>query len=288
MLEKSAGQLPIGDEMDFWKTIRVLLRRWRVAVPVFAMSLGLAAGVYVSVDTEYESSGTIVLTSPTDGARVAAGATGPADRVNPLLAFDASLNTSAMIIIQKLQDPTVQEQLLGGSKEMGYEIGNGQLTGPFIVVVAQAKTPEGAKSVVTQVLERAKTELKTSQEALKAPASTFIAPVDIIAPTNAEPKTGGKVRFAAVALVLGFIASLSSAYAMESYTQTRKKKRSKARARQEWQHQGSLNEPDPVNTANAVDTVSEAEERKPEANGAEVSGTAGETVRMHPITQKPG
>jgi hypothetical protein len=267
------GTLPIGDEMDFWKTIRVLLRRWRVAVPVFAMSLGLAAGVYVSVDTEYESSGTIVLTSPTDGPRVAAGATEPADRVNPLLAFDASLNTSATIIIQKLQDPTVQEQLLEGSKEMGYEIGNGQLTGPFIVVVALAKTPDEAKATVTRVLDRAKTELKTSQEALKAPASTFIAPVDIIAPTNAEPKTGGKVRFAAVALVLGFIASLSSAYGMESFTQSRKKKRSKARAMQEWQHQGSLNEP---------------EEQKPEPNGSEVTSTAGETVRMHPITQKPG
>lgn len=246
--------------MDFWKTIKVLLRRWRVAVPVFAVSLGLAAGVYLSVDTEYESSGTIVLTSPTDGPRVAEGQTGPADRVNPLLAFDASLNTSATIIIQKLQDPIVQEQLTGGSKEIGYEIGNGQLTGPFVVVVALARTPDEAKSTVTKVLDRARAELKASQEALKAPASTFIAPVDVVAPTNAEAKTGGKVRFAAVALVLGFVASLSSAYAMESFSQTRKKKRSRERAQQEWQHQGSL----------------------------EQNGSSGETVRMHPVTQKPG
>ncbi|MFC0115275.1 hypothetical protein [Kibdelosporangium aridum] len=247
--------------MDFWKTIKVLLRRWRVAVPVFAVSLGLAAGVYLSVDTEYESTGSIVLTSPTDGAKVTEGQQGPADRVNPLLAFDGSLNTSATIIIQKLQDPIVQEQLTGGSKEIGYEIGNGQLTGPFIVVVALARTPDDAKNTVTKVIDRARAELKASQEALKAPASTFIAPVDIIAPTNAEPKTGGKVRFAAVALALGFIASLSSAYAMESFTQSRKKKRSRARAQQEWQHQqGSL----------------------------EQNGSSGETARMHPVTQKPG
>ncbi|CAM3451817.1 hypothetical protein KIPE111705_09455 [Kibdelosporangium persicum] len=246
--------------MDFWKTLKVLLRRWRVAVPVFAVSLGLAAGVYLSVDTEYESSGTIVLTSPTDGARVAADQQGPADRVNPLLAFDASLNTSATIIIQKLQDPVVQEQLTGASKQIGYEIGNGQLTGPFIVVVALARTPDDAKNTVGKVLDRARTELKQSQEALKAPASTFITPVDIISPTNAEPKTGGKVRFAAVALALGFIASLSSAYAMESFTQSRKKKRSRERAQQQWQHQGSL----------------------------EQNGSSGETVRTHPVTQKPG
>jgi hypothetical protein len=261
--------MPIGDEMDFWKTIRVLLRRWRVAVPVFAMSLGLAAAVYVSVDTEYESSGTIVLTFPTDGASVAPDATGPADRVNPLLAFDGSLNTSATIIIQKLQDPLLQEELLAGNKDMGYEIGNGQLTGPFIVVVALAKNPDAAKAVVTKVLERAKVELKTSQEVLKAPASTFITPVDIIAPTNAEAQTGGKMRFGAVALVLGFIASLSSAYAMESFSQSRKKKRSRQRAQQEWQHQGSL-------------------EERADPNGTELSVTSNETVRMHPLTKKPG
>jgi uncharacterized protein involved in exopolysaccharide biosynthesis len=256
-------RLPIGDEMDFWKTIRVLLRRWRVAVPVFAVSLGLAAGVYLSVHTDYESTGTIVLTSPTDGARVAAGAKGPADQVNPLLAFDASLNTSATILIQKLQDPTVQDELLGENSKSGYEIGNGQLTGPFIVVVALARTPDEAKATVTKVLDRAKAELKQNQEALKAPASTFIAPVSIIDPTKGEPKTGGKVRFAAVALVLGLIASLASAYAMESFTQSRKKKRTREKALEAWQHQGSL-----------------------ETNGSEVETVSNETVRMHPITPK--
>jgi hypothetical protein len=250
--------------MDFWKTIRVLLRRWRVAVPVFAVSLGLAAGVYLSVHTDYESTGTIVLTSPTDGARVAAGAKGPADQVNPLLAFDASLNTSATIMIQKLQDPAVQEQLLGVNAKISYQIGNGQLTGPFIVVVALARTPDEAKATVRKVLDRAMAELKQSQEALKAPASTFIAPVSIVDPTKGEAKIGGKVRFAAVALVLGFIASLSSAFAVESISQSRKKKRTREKALEAWNHQGSL-----------------------ESNGSEVPVAAsGETMRMHPITPK--
>jgi uncharacterized protein involved in exopolysaccharide biosynthesis len=251
--------------MDFWKTIRVLLRRWRVAVPVFAISLGLAAGVYASVHTDYESTGTILLTSPTDGARVDPSAPGPAGRVNPLLAFDASLNTSATLIIQKLQDPKLQEELLGGNEQIGYEIGNGQLSGPFIVVVALARTPEDATNTVANVLERAKTELRQSQEALKAPAPTFIISTDVVQPTKAEPKTGGKVRFAAVALVLGFIASLASAYAMESFTTTRKKKRAKEKAQQAWQqHQGSLEN----------------------NNGTEVPEVAGETVKMQPITPK--
>ncbi|TCO65150.1 hypothetical protein [Actinocrispum wychmicini] len=250
--------------MDFWKTIRVLLRRWRVAVPVFAVSLGLAAAVYVSVHTEWESTGTIVLASPTDGAKTNAGNKGPVDQVNPLLAFDASLNTSATIIIQKLQDPALMEQLVGTNSKTTYQIGNGQLTGPFIVVVANARSPEEAKGTVSKVLDRAKAELKQSQEALKAPASTFITPQSVIDPTKPEAKIGGKVRFAGIALVLGFIASLSSAYMVESVSQSRKKKRTREEAVEAWQHHGSL----------------EA------TNGTPVAGGAGETMRMHPITPK--
>jgi hypothetical protein len=250
--------------MDFWKTIRVLLRRWRVAVPVFAVSLGLAAGVYMSVHTEWESTGTIVLTSPADGAKANKDGTG--DRVNPLLAFDASLNTSATIIIQKLQDPAVAEQLLGVKSLTTYQIGNGQLTGPFILVVADARSPQEAHDTVAKVLDRAKAELKHSQEALKAPASTFITPQTVVEPTKAEAKIGGKIRFAAVALVLGFIASLSSAYMVESVSQSRKKKRNRQEAVEAWQQKGSLPEPT--------------------TNGTEVQSTANETVRMHPITPK--
>lgn len=250
--------------MDFWKTIRVLLRRWRVAVPVFAVSLGLAAGVYLQVHTEWESTGTIVLVSPTDGARSNSANKGPVDQVNPLLAFDGSLNTSATILIQKLQDPGVMEQMLGANSKSTYQIGNGQLTGPFVVVVADARSPEEAQGTVQKVLDRAKAELKQSQEALKAPASTFITPQNVIDPTKPEAKIGGKVRFAAIALVLGFIASLASAYAVESVSQSRKKKRTRKQAAEAWQQKGSLET----------------------TNGTEVPGRSGETVRMHPITPK--
>ena len=183
--------------MDFWTTVRVLLRRWQVAIPVFAASLGLAAAVYVSVHTDYESTGTIVLTSPTEGARVPAtnnpaANNAPRDRVNPLLAFDGSLVTSAQIVIQKLQDPAINEELLGEGALTSYEVGDGQLSGPFIMVVSLARSPEEARTTVTRVLDRARAELVQSQEALKAPASTFITPVQVVAPTPRRPRPAAR------------------------------------------------------------------------------------------------
>ncbi len=250
--------------MDFWKTLAVLLRRWYVAVPTLVLSLGLAAGVYLSVHTDYQSTGTIVLASSAEGARASAGDNASADRVNPMLAFDGSLNTSAQIIIQTLQDPAIQKQILGEGDSVKYEVGNGELSGPFIVVVATGRSPELAKDTVAKVLDRGKAELADRQKSLHAPETTFITPVQVVAPTPAEAKTGGKTRFAAVALVLGFVASLGGAYAWESFAEARKRKAAKA---------APANKP----------------EEKPASNGAlradEIASGSHPTVRFRPVSR---
>ncbi|GAB3493878.1 hypothetical protein [Amycolatopsis cihanbeyliensis] len=211
--------------MDFWSTLRVLLRRWYVAVPVFAAALGLAGVAYVSVDPQYESTGTIVLTAPSSGARVTVGEPTPAERINPLLAFDASLTTSAQILIETLRDPATVERFTGDSEDaLSYEVGNGQLSGPFIVVVATSRTPEGSTRTVAEVLDRAREELRSRQETLEAPESTYIRSEPVISPTPAEELVGGKFRFAAVALFLGLIAGLTAAYGYESYQQHRRRR----------------------------------------------------------------
>lgn len=210
--------------MDFWGTIRVLLRRWYVAAPVFLVALGLAGGVYASVNTQYESTGTIVLTSPASGARATVGTLSP-EKVNPLLAFDGSLTTSAEIIIQALQDPATVKQFehVDGATST-YQVGNGQLSGPFVVVVADATTPAAAEKTVTAVLDLAHKQLADRQQALQAPESTYISADQVINPTPAEAKIGGKIRYAAVALALGLIAGLTAAYGVESFQQRRKTK----------------------------------------------------------------
>lgn len=208
--------------MDFWSTVRVLLRRWYVALPIFVVSLGLAGGVYLSVSPQYESQGTLVLTAPAAGARVAVGDTIPAEKINPLLAFDGSLTTSAQIIIAAVADPAVAKQFSEvGGVPSSYEVSDGKLAGPFIVVVATAGSPSAAEATVAGVLEKANQELNSRQTELQAPASTFIRANVIVNPTPSAELVGGKVRFAAVALMLGIIGGLTAAYGYESYQQHR-------------------------------------------------------------------
>ncbi|MFE3779774.1 hypothetical protein ACFXPA_16620 [Amycolatopsis sp. NPDC059090] len=204
-------------------TIRILLKRWYIALPVFAVSLGLAVAVFLSVSPQYESTGTIVLTAPSSGARVSVGGSQPTERINPLLAFDGSLTTSAQIVIETLKDPATQKQFetVDGAPA-AYEAGNGQLAGPFIVIVATAASPESAKKAAASVLDLARKELAARQQALQAPESTYIRADSVVNPDLGKVKIGGKVRYAAVALVLGLVAGLTAAYGYESYKNYRK------------------------------------------------------------------
>jgi hypothetical protein len=209
--------------MDFWMTIRVLLRRWYIALPVFAVSLGLAGGVFFSVSAQYESTATIVLTSPSSGARVGAGGSQSGEKINPLLAFDGSLTTSAQIVIETLKDPAILKQYENvDGAPAGIAVGNGQLAGPFIVVVVTAATAEGATRTAGSVLELARKQLAARQESLQAPASTYIRADSIVNPTPGKALIGGKVRYASVALLLGLIAGLTAAYGFESYKNYRR------------------------------------------------------------------
>ncbi|HEX3647397.1 MAG TPA: hypothetical protein VHV49_03160 [Pseudonocardiaceae bacterium] len=202
--------------MDFWKTMGVLLRRWYVSVPVFVLSVVLAGGVFFAVPTEYESTGTIVLTPPTDGGIVATNpkqATGPG---NPLLGFEGSLTITTQLLIQSLSSPIVQDQIAAKGGVSTYQAGDGGTGGPFVVIIADAPTKAVAQRTVDLALKYAANELDTRQKDLDAPRSTFIGTQVVVDPTPAQTKLGTKVRAGGVALALGVVISLGAAFAIES------------------------------------------------------------------------
>jgi hypothetical protein len=270
--------------MDFWKTLGVLMRRWYVAAPVLVVSIGLAIGAYFSVHTDYESTGTIVLASSADGPKAGSGDSATQVKINPLLAFDGSLNTTAQIIIQTLQDPDLKERLLAGTTQTDYQVGSGQLTGPFIIVVVTGGSPQVAQDTVKKVLDSARAELTSRQQSLKAPQSTFINAVQVVAPTQATAKTGGKTRFAVVALVLGFIASLGSAYAWESISIGRKRRAAAESAPGDGGESNPQRRPPPHPVQSSAGVVTgrlDANETQP------VNGFANPTVRLYPVNRDP-
>ncbi|RZS40906.1 hypothetical protein EV193_103221 [Herbihabitans rhizosphaerae] len=254
--------------MDFWKTVLVLLRRWYIAVPVFLVTIGVAVGVYAAVPMRYESTGTVVLTSPANGANSEAvrlrGVT------NPLLSFDVSLGVSASIVIQSLSTPEVRKQLGAGGSDTAYEITGGEIGGPFIIVTAESTSEPGSKALVERVLARVNKELSDRQTALQAPRGTFIGVEQVVMPTLPEAQRGGKLRAGGVALALGLIATLGAAFALESIQQARARRTTGDRKSKRRKENEPTGEPEwPVE-----DDVAYLESRNGEAHPA-VTGKTG-------------
>jgi hypothetical protein len=213
--------------MDFWGAMRVLRRRWYIALPSVVLAIGLSLMVFLSISTRYQSSGTMLLTTPAAGGSFSQK-TAPEDavRINPLLAFDGSLSTTSQIIAQVLADPRTREVLgvKAGSPDSFTATGGGQ-NGPFLFVLGESDTPERAEQMVGVVLERARTELDERQRGLNAPESTFITSQVIVSPTKAEAQIGGKVRYGGAALVLLLLLTTATTFAADSVLENLKRRK---------------------------------------------------------------
>jgi hypothetical protein len=211
--------------VDFWKTLGVLLKRWYISVPVFVISLGLAGAVFVAVPTQYESTGTLVLTAPTSGGVTSvnpATATGPG---NPLLDFEGSLTITTQLLIQSLSSPTVQNQIAAQGGVSTFQAGDGLTGGPFVVIIADADSTKQAERTVTLALQYAESELNARQKNLNAPPTTYIGTQIVVAPTPATTKIGSKVKAGGVTLALGLVLSLAAAFAIESMMNNRRRRK---------------------------------------------------------------
>jgi hypothetical protein len=203
--------------MDFWGTVRVLRRRWYIALPAVLLTGVLALSVYITVPTRYESSGVLVLTSPAAGGRYSEK-TKPEDvvRVNPLLQFDGSLTTTAQILTQILGDPKTAEELAGEGSTAVYTANTGPVGGPLLFITTEADSAETAEGLVGKVLEKTVAELAAQQKALSAPEQTFITAQVLVKPTTASAKIGGKVRYVGAATVVLLLLTLASTFAADS------------------------------------------------------------------------
>jgi hypothetical protein len=218
--------------MDFWSTIQVVFRRWYVALPAFLLSIVLAAVVYGSVQKVYVSGSVLVLTQPLTGSSQPADVDKPRDLVNPLLNFDRGLSTSAAILIQALSTPETASELgAPPGADTWFEVSNGStnpellITGPFIFITGNSSSKAGATDIVRKVQARAQVELANRQKEVKAPASTYITAVEVVAPTTGEAAGGSRIRSAAAAGALAMLASLAATFGFESYALARARRR---------------------------------------------------------------
>jgi hypothetical protein len=210
--------------MTLSSTMRTLLRTWYLAVPCFALSCALAGLAFALVPAHYTSTGLAMVVQPKRP--------GELKTANPLLAFETSLNTTAVMLSQSLNTPQSADSLGVGNGPDKYAVKNvgdtntgGDPNQPFIYVTAQGATPQSSSYLVESVLALAGQQLAEQQRSLHVANQDSVTLATIADASTPKIAPGLSLAAAAGALCVG--CALTILLCMASDRRSRARERSR-------------------------------------------------------------
>jgi len=139
---------------------------------------------------------------------------------NPLLNFDASLNTTSSMLIKAMSTADVAPQVEAAG-DGSFTVKNVDVTAtspseqPFLYVTSRSPTPELSVAMVNRVLDMAREELVDQQRALRVLPTRFIKLQPVVNPTKPKLALGPPALVGGVALILGIAITISVALLRE-------------------------------------------------------------------------
>jgi hypothetical protein len=188
-----------------------MLARWYLTVPGLMLSLAMAGLVFGAVPWQYQSTGVAVLV-PTKQNGAPSGT--DADRTNPLMNFENSLSTTAMIMVQQLSTPEAQDALVSSPTDTFKaknaadsstpSVGSSTVQ-PFIYITAKSFSQSEAPALVERVLSTAAQQLAAQQKAMRVRPLSLIQLQPVVGPTEAKPVLIIPFAATGAALMLGVL-----------------------------------------------------------------------------------
>jgi hypothetical protein len=200
--------------VDFWNSLKVLARRWYIVAVGLLVTLGGAVGVNSLIAPSYTAAGSLVLAVPPNLPERAASA-------NPYLAY-GNLSVAARVVASAMNQPSVvrDQREKGATGDFVVDL-DPERSSPIITVNSTAGSAAGAIKTVEVVTAGVKQLLADRQKDLGAPQNTWITASSVVVPEEANQAIGSRLRAVSAVLVLGFIGTLTLAFAVEGMAQGR-------------------------------------------------------------------
>jgi hypothetical protein len=200
--------------VDFWNSLKVLARRWYIVAVGLVVTVGAAVGVNLLIAPSYTAAGSLVLAVPPNLPERASAA-------NPYLAY-GNLSVAARIVASGMNQPSVvrEQRSKGATGDFVVDL-DPERSSPIITVNCTARSAADAIRTVQVVTEGVQLLLAERQRALGAPQNTWITASSVVVPEEANRAVGSRLRAVSAVLVLGFIATLTLAFAVEGMAQGR-------------------------------------------------------------------
>lgn len=203
--------------MDLWDVVRLMLRRWVVAVPMLLLTFAGTAWVGTTVKPDYTAEGSISLLPPSvEEATVA----GKSRTVNP---WDTGSLTGAIVV--KLRSKAAHDSFAAEGYSSVFEADR-DLQYPSVVTVKVTAATEAAATVTARRLLRFVSEEAARQQAqYKLKSGEEITTTVVDDGSNVEPATGKVKRALIVVFGVGAILTVAVTVSVDGLLRWRARRR---------------------------------------------------------------
>lgn len=209
-----------GCIVDLWQTVRVLLRRWYVVVPLALLTGFAARTVAQGVQPGYTISAVAIVLPPSQ-ARVATEKGIEVLPVNPYLSFSGSTQTATKALAIAASGADFRQTLPRQSAVANYSV-EVPPREPLLTVDVESRDPAAALSAASDVLEGLRTLLAEQQPAVRPEQELSL---DVLSPPAVSAVDNSKLRAAVVTLVVGLLLAVAAAVSVEGLSVHRARRR---------------------------------------------------------------
>jgi hypothetical protein len=204
--------------MELAEVGRAVLKHKFIAGTLLAATVAGSVAGFVKTPTTYQTEASLVVLAPTKQVSTApspAGNAGGVQTVNPFLSFGGSQETAAQVLMVRMSDDEVANELdgLGVNSQWKFEVKGG--SGPVINVTATGATPDKALASAQHIVDTAMDQLTKLQNDAGSPQDQLIKASEVTTPSVPTRVYDTNLRVAVLIAALGLLLTIGIPNAIE-------------------------------------------------------------------------
>lgn len=212
--------------MDLLDLLKLVARRWYVAVPIVIVTLAAAVALGSAIQPEYNTTATVILVPPTTSAATPANGATPAPG-NPWLRIGETQMAQAVQIA--VSSGETRQKVVAAGGDAAYEI---TLVTRSSIMTVEISSETNAKALATveAVTKLISEEVVAQQAKYKPKAGEEISTQVLDAGLNVTPSRSNVLRAQIVVLAIGLLLMAAAVVAYDAFARRKLTKAVNARA----------------------------------------------------------
>jgi hypothetical protein len=198
--------------MEFWTSVKVILRRWYVVIPCMVLTVGVALYLVHHIQPSYKASGSVILGGDGQASRPATTPT-TLPGINPYANMDQV--QLAFLVGQTAGGSDVQAKMTAAHAWGTYSVVNIG-SEPALLVSLEASTPAQAMQSYKELVSVLNAELRQRQLTVGAPANDLVSVRAWTSPIAATPQNEAKVKALIVVVIVGVLLTLALTFLVDA------------------------------------------------------------------------